>query len=44
MYDVDALSAALTTTDWERFDRVVTATIAFRDQLIAARRSVAAPA
>lgn len=44
MYDVDALAAALTRTDWERFDRVVTATIAFRDQLIAARRNVTAPA
>ncbi|MDF1605888.1 ParB N-terminal domain-containing protein [Nocardioides sp. YIM 152315] len=38
MYDVDALAAQLTPADWERFDRVVTATIAFRDQLIAARR------
>jgi ParB family chromosome partitioning protein len=38
MYDVDALAADLTLADWERFDRVVTATIAFRDQLVAARR------
>ena len=38
MYDVDELSARLTREDWQRFDRVVTATIAFRDQLIAARR------
>jgi ParB family chromosome partitioning protein len=44
MYDVDALAAELTTADWDRFDRVVTATIAFRDQLIAARRHAAAPA
>ncbi|KQW42628.1 hypothetical protein ASC77_23475 [Nocardioides sp. Root1257] len=38
MYDVDALAAGLTLADWEQFDRVVTATIAFRDQLITARR------
>lgn len=38
LYDVDALAAGLTNADWERFDRVVTATIAFRDQLVAARR------
>jgi ParB family chromosome partitioning protein len=38
MYDVDELAARLTREDWQRFDRVVTATIAFRDQLIAARR------
>lgn len=44
MYDVDALAADLTVADWERFDRVVTATIAFRDQLIAARRHVVASA
>ena len=37
-YDVDALAVELTDADWERFDRVVTATIAFRDQLTAARR------
>jgi len=37
-YDVDALAGQLSRSDWERFDRVVTATIAFRDQLIAARR------
>lgn len=42
MYDVDALAAQLTPADWERFDRVVTATIAFRDQLIAARRDACA--
>lgn len=44
MYDVDALAADLAVPDWERFDRVVTATIAFRDQLIAARRHVATSA
>ncbi|MBF4762776.1 ParB N-terminal domain-containing protein [Nocardioides islandensis] len=38
LYDVDALAAQLNRSDWERFDRVVTATIAFRDQLVAARR------
>jgi ParB family chromosome partitioning protein len=38
MYDVDELAARLTPGDWQRFDRVVTATIVFRDQLIAARR------
>lgn len=38
MYDVDELAIALSATEWERFDRVVTATLAFRDQLIAARR------
>jgi ParB family chromosome partitioning protein len=38
LYDVDELAGALTDADWERFDRVVTATIAFRDQLSAARR------
>lgn len=38
LYDVDALATELTEADWERFDRVVTATIAFRDQLVAARR------
>lgn len=38
MYDVDQLAAELTPTDWQRFDQVVTATVAFRDQLIAARR------
>jgi ParB family transcriptional regulator, chromosome partitioning protein len=37
-YDVDALAVELTDADWERFDRVVTATIGFRDQLAAARR------
>jgi ParB family transcriptional regulator, chromosome partitioning protein len=42
MYDVDALAAGLTLDDWERFDRVVTATIAFRDQLVTARRHAAA--
>lgn len=44
MYDVDALATQLSRSDWERFDRVVTATIAFRDQLIAARRHAQAPA
>lgn len=43
-YDVDALAAQLTRGDWERFDRVVTATIAFRDQLAAARRQASSPA
>lgn len=38
MYDVDELAASLQETEWERFDRVVTATIAFRDQLVAGRR------
>jgi ParB family chromosome partitioning protein len=38
MYDIVELAARLTREDWQRFDRVVTATIAFRDQLIAARR------
>lgn len=41
LYDVNALAAQLSRGDWERFDRVVTATIAFRDQLIAARRDAA---
>ena len=44
VYDVDALAAELSRTDWERFDRVVTATIAFRDQLVAARRHAATSA
>jgi ParB family transcriptional regulator, chromosome partitioning protein len=44
LYDVDALAAQLTRTDWERFDRVVTATIAFRDQLVATRRYAATSA
>jgi len=44
MYDVDELAARLTGDDWERFDRVVTATIAFRDQLTAARRHTATSA
>jgi ParB family chromosome partitioning protein len=44
MYDVDELAARLTREDWQRFDRVVTATIAFRDQLIAARRHTGASA
>ena len=44
MYDVEALATQLRRSDWERFDRVVTATIAFRDQLIAARRHASAPA
>ncbi|WP_121258594.1 ParB N-terminal domain-containing protein [Nocardioides ferulae] len=44
LYDVDALAAQLTSSDWERFDRVVTATLAFRDQLVAARREAAASA
>jgi ParB family chromosome partitioning protein len=44
LYDVDALAAQLSRTDWERFDRVVTATIAFRDQLVAARRHAATSA
>ena len=44
LYDVDALATELSRSDWERFDRVVTATIAFRDQLTAARRHAQAPA
>jgi ParB family chromosome partitioning protein len=40
LYDVDALAAQLSRSDWERFDRVVTAMIAFRDQLVAARRHI----
>ncbi len=44
LYDVDALAAQLSRADWERFDRVVTATIAFRDQLVAARRHAATSA
>lgn len=39
LYDVDALSTQLSRTEWERFDRVVTATIAFRDQLGARRQA-----
>lgn len=39
MYDVDVLAVEMSDPDWRRFDRVVTATIAFRDQLAAARRS-----
>ncbi|GAB3862603.1 hypothetical protein GCM10028801_28400 [Nocardioides maradonensis] len=39
MYDVDVLAVEMTAADWKRFDSVVTATIAFRDQLTAARRS-----
>lgn len=38
MYDVDVLATEMTDADWKRFDSVVTATIAFRDQLTAARR------
>lgn len=38
MYDVDVLSTEMSDADWKRFDSVVTATIAFRDQLAAARR------
>lgn len=44
MYDVDALATQMTTADWDRFDRVVTATVAFRDHLIAARRDLATSA
>lgn len=44
LYDVDALATQLSRSDWERFDRVVTATIAFRDQLVAARRHAATSA
>ncbi|WP_185996625.1 ParB N-terminal domain-containing protein [Nocardioides campestrisoli] len=44
LYDVDALADELTRSDWERFDRVVTATIAFRDQLAAARRNASTSA
>jgi ParB family transcriptional regulator, chromosome partitioning protein len=42
MYDVDVLATEMTDADWKRFDRVVTATIAFRDQLTAARRGAQA--
>lgn len=42
MYDVHELAASLNDEDSERFDRVVTATIAFRDQLITARRHATA--
>lgn len=38
MYDVDALATEMTDAEWSCFDGVVTATIAFRDQLAAARR------
>ncbi|MCL2611701.1 MAG: ParB N-terminal domain-containing protein [Nocardioidaceae bacterium] len=38
MYDVDVLAVEMADADWKRFDSVVTATIAFRDQLAAARR------
>jgi ParB family chromosome partitioning protein len=44
LYDVDALAVQLSRGDWERFDRVVTATIAFRDQLVAASRHAATSA
>lgn len=44
MYDVDALAAELTDADWQRFDRVFTATIAFHDQLVTARRHAGASA
>lgn len=44
LYDVDALALQLSRSEWERFDRVVTATIAFRDQLVAARRHASASA
>jgi ParB family transcriptional regulator, chromosome partitioning protein len=43
MYDVDVLATEMTHADWKRFDNVVTATIAFRDQLAAARRCAQAP-
>jgi ParB family transcriptional regulator, chromosome partitioning protein len=43
MYDVDVLATEMTDADWKRFDNVVTATIAFRDQLAAARRCAQAP-
>ena len=38
MYDVDVLAVEMTDADGKRFDSVVAATIAFRDQLAAARR------
>ena len=44
LYDVDALAAELSDDDWQRFDRVVTASIAFRDQLVTARRRATHPA
>jgi ParB family chromosome partitioning protein len=37
MYDVDVLAVEMSDADWRQFDSVVTATIAFRDQLAAAR-------
>ena len=43
MYDVDVLAVEISDADWKRFDSVVTATIAFRDQLAAARRCTQAP-
>ncbi|CAI9419327.1 ParB N-terminal domain-containing protein [Nocardioides sp. T2.26MG-1] len=44
LYDVDALASQLSSNDWQRFDRLVTATIAFRDQLVEARRHIATSA
>jgi ParB family transcriptional regulator, chromosome partitioning protein len=43
MYDVEVLAVEMSDADWKRFDSVVTATIAFRDQLAAARRSAKTP-
>jgi ParB family chromosome partitioning protein len=43
MYDVDVLAVEMSDADWRRFDSVVTATIAFRDQLAAARRCAQTP-
>ncbi|HET6867697.1 MAG TPA: ParB N-terminal domain-containing protein [Solirubrobacteraceae bacterium] len=43
MYDVGVLALEMSDADWKRFDSVVTATIAFRDQLAAARRCARTP-
>jgi len=43
MYDVDVLAVEMSDADCKRFDSVVTATIAFRDQLAAARRCAHTP-
>lgn len=43
MYDVDVLAVEMSDVDWQRFDSVVTATIAFRDQLVTARRCAQTP-
>jgi ParB family chromosome partitioning protein len=43
MYAADVLAVEMSDADWKRFDSVVTATIAFRDQLAAARRCAQTP-